>query len=324
MPIICWNALAKSATESTTIDQEITEYIMRHDENPNAHMGADYSLGVHRLEAVLDHLPYAVRDFHIEDLAVGAPKIKALAITTDKLDNLAVTTGKIALLAVTASQIADATITASKITNATITATQIADATITAGKITNLTITADKIANLTITEGKIADLAVTNAKINDLNASKINAGYLSADRIEAGTITATKLNVSTLSAITANLGTITAGSITGVTITSATFQTKASGARVVITSDGNEIDFYASSGGAILILQSPAGTLDIEGAGYVNFNDSQLVDVESVNFAEHSSRPTDSDCIWYYKSGGSYGFRARMEGGNWSIDQTAI
>jgi parallel beta-helix repeat protein len=62
MPIICWGNLAKSATETTTIDSEISDYIETHDENPNAHMGADYSLGAHRLSVEMDHLPYSIRN----------------------------------------------------------------------------------------------------------------------------------------------------------------------------------------------------------------------------------------------------------------------
>jgi hypothetical protein len=56
MTVICWGALGKAAGDDTTIDQEINTYITRHDENPNAHMGEDYALGVHRLQAVLDHV----------------------------------------------------------------------------------------------------------------------------------------------------------------------------------------------------------------------------------------------------------------------------
>lgn len=60
MPIICWSSLGKAADDATTIDEEITEYIKRHDEDINAHMGEGYSLGVHRLQTVLDHMPYSV------------------------------------------------------------------------------------------------------------------------------------------------------------------------------------------------------------------------------------------------------------------------
>jgi hypothetical protein len=65
MPIICWGNLAKSATETTTIDSEISDYIETHDENPNAHMGADYSLGAHRLAVELDHASGSVGFHHL-------------------------------------------------------------------------------------------------------------------------------------------------------------------------------------------------------------------------------------------------------------------
>lgn len=60
MPIICWGALGKAASDPTSIDQEIITYIERHDENINAHMGEDYALGIHRLQTVIDHAPYSI------------------------------------------------------------------------------------------------------------------------------------------------------------------------------------------------------------------------------------------------------------------------
>jgi hypothetical protein len=65
MTVICWGALGKAAGDDTTIDQEINTYITRHDENPNAHMGEDYALGVHRLQVVLDHAEGSVNLFHL-------------------------------------------------------------------------------------------------------------------------------------------------------------------------------------------------------------------------------------------------------------------
>ena len=65
MPIICWGSLAKSADDNTRIEQAIAEYIETHDENPNAHMGADYSLGAHRLATELDHISGSVAFHHL-------------------------------------------------------------------------------------------------------------------------------------------------------------------------------------------------------------------------------------------------------------------
>ena len=65
MAIICWGNLAKTANETQRIEQAIQEYIENHDMNPNAHMGEDYALGVHRLQAVMDHLPESVYPSHV-------------------------------------------------------------------------------------------------------------------------------------------------------------------------------------------------------------------------------------------------------------------
>jgi len=56
----------------------------------------------------------------------------------------------------------------------------------------------------------------------------------------------------------------------------------------------------------------------------IEMNDTTIYEIKMANFSEHSSRPNDDDGIWYYKSGGSYGFRSRMEGGNWSFTQESI
>ena len=71
MAIICWGSLAKSADDTQRIEEAIQDYIETHDMNPNAHMGEDYALGVHRLQAVLDHsrgsidLGYMSRDKYL-------------------------------------------------------------------------------------------------------------------------------------------------------------------------------------------------------------------------------------------------------------------
>ena len=65
MGIICWGNLAKSADDVTRVEQAIQDYIEDHDWNPNAHMGDDYALGVHRLQTVMDHLPSSVYPEHL-------------------------------------------------------------------------------------------------------------------------------------------------------------------------------------------------------------------------------------------------------------------
>ena len=81
MPIICWGNLAKSADDTQRIEQSIQGYVEGHDENPNAHMGVDYSLGAHRLQTALDH-PYGsikyyhVYDIHAESITAGGLVVK--------------------------------------------------------------------------------------------------------------------------------------------------------------------------------------------------------------------------------------------------------
>jgi len=72
MPIICWGNLAKSADDTTRIEQSIEDYIAGHDENPNAHMGEDYALGAHRLQTILDHPYGSIKYFHVYDIHAEA------------------------------------------------------------------------------------------------------------------------------------------------------------------------------------------------------------------------------------------------------------
>ena len=91
-------------------------------------------------------------------------------------------------------------------------------------------------------------------------------------------------------------GDMTAGTITGVN-----FQTASSGARVLISSGGSKIEIKDSGGNNFLEL-----------------DDNVII------FASRSSTPNETNAIWYYKSGGNYGFRTRMESGNWQITQSAV
>ena len=81
MTIICWGNLAKSADSTERIEQAIEGYIESHNDNPNAHMGDDYSLGAHRLQTALDH-PYGsikyyhVYDIHAESITAGGIVVK--------------------------------------------------------------------------------------------------------------------------------------------------------------------------------------------------------------------------------------------------------
>jgi len=99
-----------------------------------------------------------------------------------------------------------------------------------------LSVTANEIAATTITGAKIAALTITGGLIS------------------ANTITASKLNVTTLSSIVANIGSITSG-----TITTTLVRTSASGNRVEIDNAQDDIRFYGTTGGALVILDFETG-----------------------------------------------------------------
>lgn len=73
MPAICWGALAKSATDTTTIDQEIDNKILAHDQDPSAHSETGEVLESHRTQSELDH----------PDNSVDADKLRVIV---DDLD----------------------------------------------------------------------------------------------------------------------------------------------------------------------------------------------------------------------------------------------
>lgn len=79
MPIICWGELGKSANDPTTIDQEISAYILRHNVDPNAHGLADYALYNHRDMGDLDH----------PDESILNAKVRRAARTFDAIVDLA-------------------------------------------------------------------------------------------------------------------------------------------------------------------------------------------------------------------------------------------
>ena len=73
MPAICWGALAKSATDITTIGQEIDNKILAHDQDPSAHSETGEVLESHRTQSELDH----------PDNSVDADKLRVIV---DDLD----------------------------------------------------------------------------------------------------------------------------------------------------------------------------------------------------------------------------------------------
>lgn len=56
----------------------------------------------------------------------------------------------------------------------------------------------------------------------------------------------------------------------------------------------------------------------------IEMNDNTIYEISMANFSENTSAPNNDDGIWYYKSGGNYSFRSKMEGTNWQFDQTSV
>ena len=55
MPIQTWGDMNKSQIDSTLIVTRISEMISEHNDDPTAHMADDQSIGLHRINDVLDH-----------------------------------------------------------------------------------------------------------------------------------------------------------------------------------------------------------------------------------------------------------------------------
>ncbi|WP_307124594.1 hypothetical protein [Streptomyces sp. B1I3] len=136
---------------------------------------------------------------------------------------------------VTANELAANSVTAGKILAGEIGTTHLAANAVTAGKIAALAVQAGNIAAGAIQTGDLAANAITAAKIAGLTitSNEIAANAIIAGKIATGAVTADKID---------------ANAINGKTITGATIQTAASGARLVL----NSSDFTAyNSAGAI-------------------------------------------------------------------------
>jgi hypothetical protein len=56
MPITNWGELTKALDDPETIEEAIERLILAHDENPDAHLGANGSLLSHKVSEIIDHL----------------------------------------------------------------------------------------------------------------------------------------------------------------------------------------------------------------------------------------------------------------------------
>jgi len=165
--------------------------------------------------------------------AVTTAKIAAGAVSADEIAANAITTAKIAANAITAGEIAANAITTAKIDADAITSATIAAGAITADEIATDAIISDKIAAGAITAGEIATDAITAAKISAgaIISDKIAAASILTSKIAAGAVTAAKISVDELSAVSATIG---------------TFESAASGARMVLKDD--QITIFDSDG----------------------------------------------------------------------------
>ena len=163
---------------------------------------------------------------------ITGTQISDNAITTSKIAANAVTADEISAGSVTATKVAAAAISADKIAANAVTADKIGANAVVAGKIAAGAVSADQIAANAITSDKIFAGAVTTDKIaaGNVIADKIAAGAIITSKIAAGAVTADKMSVNELSAVAASIG---------------TFQSAASGERVVITDD--KIEVYDAS-----------------------------------------------------------------------------
>lgn len=164
--------------------------------------------------------------------SIVADKIASSAITTDKIQAGAISADRIAANAVTATKIAADAVVAGKIAANAVDADAITANAITTGKIAAGAVKATQIAANAITSEKIFAGAVTADKIEtgSIISDKIASGAIITSKIAAGAVTAEKMSVDELSAVAASIG---------------TFQSAASGERVVITDD--KIEVYDAS-----------------------------------------------------------------------------
>jgi len=129
-------------------------------------------------------------------------------------------------------------------------------------------------------------------------AAQVGAGTLPVSVIYSGTINANSITAGTISGTTVTVQDLNADNITSGTITGRTFRTGSSGARVQVDAGGAKITIYDSS------------------------NNEQLVlDNQTIKFRGRSTRSSDDIALYYYKKDGDYGFKTRMEGGDWAVTQ---
>lgn len=172
----------------------------------------------------------------IVDGAVTSRTLSAEAVTAGKIAAGAVQAGNIAADAVTAREIAANAVTADEIAANAVTADELAANAVVAGKIAANAVTADTVAANAITGDKIVANSVNGDRIigNTISGDKIVGNSITANQIASNAITADELSANSVNAAALQADAITAKH----TITGATLQTGASGARTVIDQAG--------------------------------------------------------------------------------------
>lgn len=88
MPVICWGALGKAANDPTTIDEEISAYILRHNSDPNAHGLDGYAINVHRGDNPIDHPDYSITSDKITANQIIGKDFRTAADVGDSVDGV--------------------------------------------------------------------------------------------------------------------------------------------------------------------------------------------------------------------------------------------
>jgi len=252
---------------------------------------------------------------------ITANEIASNAITSAKINAGAVTTAKLAAGAVTANEISAGAVTASKISVTTLSAINADLGTITAGSITGVTITSSGDGSkIVLNSGNYLGFyngGVLKGELRGGNNSGIvvNTGSLITYRDE-GFYAGEQSSGGITSFFKMYCTDVGAGVIGG----------------VLEAPSSNKIYLTDSSGNTMLSV-STSQTYSANGflcdawgsfGGDVDLNGNLIKEVKCIEFSEQSLRPSTNDMLYYRNSSGSYSFRTRMEGGDWSIDQTAV
>ena len=174
---------------------------------------------------------------------------------------------------------------------------------------------------------------VTTFAIDGTTGNATFAGTIAASTIDIGGADASSFHVD----IDGNmwLGAASFGSAPfrvtkegSLTANSGTFSGNVNGATIDI--GGNDsTSFHVDSSGNMWLGDGSFGSapMIITAAGNIAttaFSAFDTIAPSLIEFDERSSAPGSTNALYFYKNGVDYGFRTRMQSGNWQIDQTAV